>query len=585
MSDSQLATAQSARPNVLLIMTDDQGFGDIASHGNPYVQTPNQDLLATQGARFERFFVSPVCAPTRASLLTGRYHLRTGVSGVTRGYENMRDAEITIAEVLQTSGYRTGCFGKWHNGRHMPQHPNGQGFETFLGFCGGHWNTYFDPPLEHNGTPVERNGFIADVITSEANKFITQHAASSWFCYVALNTPHSPWRVPDEYWARFNGLGLDTKAQCAYAMVENIDDNLGRLLKTLDDTNQAKNTIVLFLTDNGANSDRFNAGMKGRKGSVDEGGTRVPLFVRYPQVIRTKTVIQPIAFHLDILPTLADLCSVELSPAHQASLDGRSLVPLLTDAANPEDWPDRMLFTDTFRIDRGEKFMKGAVRTDRWRATMAGRKWKLFNMIADPGQETDVSSDHPAVTQKLAEEFQKWFESIDTENRDSRRIRIGHPTRKQFQIPANEADLTPGYGDQIRYTGDTESGYANSWITGWTSTEAYPSWPLKVLQDGKYDLSIQYGCDARNVGCQLEITIGNASRIVNIPQAAPGELIPKPDRLYSNNYQSRSNWQTLDVGSFGLTQGDADLTIKLKSLTGDAGIELHSVVLRTTLEK
>lgn len=262
--------ADERHPNVLIVLTDDQGFGDITAHGNPHVRTPHLDHFADSEARFDRFFVSPVCAPTRASLLTGRYHLRTGVSGVTRGYENMRTEEVTIAELFRLAGYATACFGKWHNGRHMPLHPNGQGFEEFVGFCGGHWNTYFDPPLEHNGKPIEREGYIADILTDEAIRFIGNQGDKPWLCYLAFNTPHSPWRVPDKYWDHYENLGLDTQAQCAYAMVENIDDNFARLLDTVD-TMGAKNTIVLFLTDNGANSDRFNAGMKGRKGSVDEG--------------------------------------------------------------------------------------------------------------------------------------------------------------------------------------------------------------------------------------------------------------------------------------------------------------------------
>ncbi|MCL4159183.1 UNVERIFIED_CONTAM: hypothetical protein GTU68_058944 [Idotea baltica] len=173
------------RPNVLLILTDDQGFGDIGSHDNPYLKTPALDALAESGARFDRFYVSPVCAPTRASLLTGRYHLRTGVHGVTRGFENLRSEEITIAEVFKEAGYKTGCFGKWHNGRHMPMHPNGQGFETFIGFCGGHWNTYFNPPLEHNGAPIVEQGYIADIFTNKATRFNEQNAEATWFCYVA----------------------------------------------------------------------------------------------------------------------------------------------------------------------------------------------------------------------------------------------------------------------------------------------------------------------------------------------------------------------------------------------------------------
>ena len=169
------------RPNVLLILTDDQGYGDVTSHGNPLIRTPFQDQLARSGVRFDRFFVSPVCAPTRASLLTGRYALRTGVHGVTRGYETMRSNELTVAEILQAAGYRTGAFGKWHNGRHMPNHPVGQGFDEFIGFCGGHWNRYFDANLEHNGKPIRTQGYIADVLTDAAIHFMESQREGPWF--------------------------------------------------------------------------------------------------------------------------------------------------------------------------------------------------------------------------------------------------------------------------------------------------------------------------------------------------------------------------------------------------------------------
>ncbi len=264
---------ESKRPNVLLVLTDDQGYGEIGSHGNPNLKTPAMDSIAAAGARFERFFVSPVCAPTRASLLTGRYHLRTGVTGVTRGYETLRAAEWTLAEMFREANYATGAFGKWHNGRHMPNYPNGQGFQEFLGFCGGHWNSYFNPPLEHNGAPTRRNGYINDVFTDAAISFIDQNRDRPFFCYVAYNTHHSPWRAPEADWQRFANLGLDAKAQAAYAMVHNLDSNLARLLASLSKAGVDKNTIVLFLTDNGANSNRFNADCPVRTGIPADGLT------------------------------------------------------------------------------------------------------------------------------------------------------------------------------------------------------------------------------------------------------------------------------------------------------------------------
>lgn len=567
------------RPNVLLVLTDDQGFGDFSSHGNPILKTPHLDQLAASGARMERFFVSPVCAPTRASLLTGRYHLRTGVSGVTRGYEEMRGEEITIAELLKDEGYRTACIGKWHNGRHYANHPNQQGFEMFFGFCGGHWNTYFSAPLERNGVPVETQGYIADVLTDAAIDFVTESTKAPWFCYLAYNTPHSPWRVEDRYWDQFSGHGLDVKAQCAYAMVANLDDNMGRLLAAVAKSDQEKKTIVLFLTDNGANSDRFNAGMKGRKGSVDEGGTRVPLFIRYPGRIPEGKVVKPITFHLDILPTLMELCQVLIPTELQGKLDGQSFVPLLLEPAKEKKWPDRILFTETYRAGRGDKFMKAAVRTDRWRATMNKGRWRLYDMQLDPGQSQDVSIQHPAVTQRLSSAFQDWFTEIDQESLQERSIPVGFPDEPIITLPANEADLIDPTGDGIRYTGDTSSGYANSWITDWKDEKAFAAWPLDVIAAGKYRIELDYACSPENIGSQIEVTIGESVKKVQVNQAHDPPLLSKPDRLYSENYQDKASWKQLDLGEVHLEVGQAELEVHLSSIPGETGIELKNVRL------
>ncbi|TWT55561.1 Arylsulfatase [Thalassoglobus neptunius] len=574
--------AESEHPNVLIVMTDDQGYGDLSLHGNPHLQTPNLDDFAHSGAQFERFFVSPVCAPTRASLLTGRDHLRTGVSGVTRGFENVRGEEVTIAELFRDAGYRTGCFGKWHNGRHMPMHPNGQGFETFIGFCAGHWNSYFDPPLEHNGEEIQGKGYIIDYLTDEAIEFIRTDKDKPWLCYVAYNTPHSPWRVADEYWNRFNGMGLDTKAQCAYAMVANIDENFGRLIEALDQ-NTAKETIVLFLTDNGANSDRFNAGMKGRKASIDEGGSRVPLFIRYPQAISSGTIVKPIASHLDLLPTLAEFCSVKIPEDVRERLDGTSLVPLLTNANAPSEWPNRTIFTDMYRTTRPDHF-RAAVRTDQWRATIQGdsadpQRWELYDMVSDPGQQKNVAAFHPEVVTELRDTYLKWRSTIDLDSLDDVRIPVGHPSRNAYRLPANEAFLRPEVGEGIRYTGDTAAGYANSWITDWTNTDAFPEWTIEVTEAGRYSLSLEYTCPREIVGSQLRLEIGDQATSVNIPKAFDPPLVPKPDHLFSTNYQDKSAWATLEIDEYELEAGVYPVRVRINSLAGERGIDLRSLTL------
>ncbi len=391
----------SPRPNVLVILTDDQGFGDVQSHGNPWIHTPHQDQLAAQGARFDRFYVSPVCAPTRASLLTGRWHLRTGVHGVTRGAETMRAEEVTIAEVFRSAGYATAAIGKWHNGAHYPEHPRGQGFDHFFGFCSGHFNNYFDSRLQDDDREVPFEGFIIDRLTDRAVQFIDEHQEQPWFCYVAFNTPHSPWQVPDKYWQRYaDRKGLpDDKARCAYAMVENIDDNLGRILAELERRQLERRTIVVFLTDNGANSDRYNANMRGRKGSLHEGGSRVPCFIRWPGVIPTGRHVLPIAAHVDLLPTLCELADVPKPTG--VTLDGVSLAPLLTQ--DTLSWPERTLFThwgDNPQTGCPDPD-RGAVRTDSWRAVCERHEWQLYDMLRDPEQTHNVANQFPDVTADL----------------------------------------------------------------------------------------------------------------------------------------------------------------------------------------
>jgi arylsulfatase A-like enzyme len=321
------------RPNVLVILADDQGWGDLSVHGNTNLSTPRIDSLARDGALFDRFFVCSVCAPTRAEFLTGRYHPRGGVRGVTQGAERLNLDETTVAQTFRASGYSTGAFGKWHNGSQFPYHPNARGFEEYYGFTSGHWGHYFDTEMDHNGTPVRGKGYITDDLTDRAIHFIAGHRRDPFFCYVPYNTPHSPMQVPDRFWQRFASFEPRLRAsepereetgmtRAALAMCENIDWNVGRLLDTLDKLGLRDDTIVLYFSDNGPNSRRWNGGMKGIKGSVDEGGLRAPLLMRWPSHIAPGTKIPQIAGAIDLLPTLAALAGVPLTSAKP--LDGRS---------------------------------------------------------------------------------------------------------------------------------------------------------------------------------------------------------------------------------------------------------------------
>ncbi|MBE0654861.1 MAG: sulfatase-like hydrolase/transferase, partial [Bacteroidales bacterium] len=324
--DSMQSAESPEKPNVLIIITDDQGWGDIHSHGNDTISTPNIDKLASQSFRFDRFYVSPVCAPTRASLLTGRYHLRTGVHGVTGRREIMRNSELTIAELFRSEDYTTSYFGKWHNGADYPHNPNGQGFNHFFGFSAGHWNNYFDTKLEWNGRMMDTQGFITDVLTDSVIAEIEKNKNTSFFQVVSYNVPHSPFQVPDKYFEKYRNKGLDDETSCVYGMIENVDENIGRILKTIEDAGIADKTLILFLTDNGPNTWRFNGGLKGKKGWVDEGGVKVPCFLRVPWLCTGEIHIPILAAHIDILPTLASISGIDLPVG--LPIDGVNLLPV-----------------------------------------------------------------------------------------------------------------------------------------------------------------------------------------------------------------------------------------------------------------
>lgn len=561
-----IGQALRRRPNVLLIMTDDQGWGDIHSHGNDLIDTPVMDALAASGARFDRFYVSPVCAPTRASLLTGRYHLRTGVHGVTRGRETMRSDEVTLADIFKAAGYATGAFGKWHNGAHYPHHPNGQGFDEFLGFCAGHWNNYFDTTLERNGQSVKTTGYISDVLTDAALSFIKQHRDRPFFCYMPYNAPHSPWQLPDKYFDKYKARGLDDTTASAYGMCENLDDNLGRLLRQLDDLELTDNTIVLFLTDNGPNSDRYNGDMQGRKGSSDEGGIRVPLFIRWPGQVPAGAQVTQIAAHIDLLPTLVELCRLPLP--RTLPLDGVSLVPLLK--GETAGWPDRMIFSHWGR--------RGSVRNQRWRAVVdRNGEWQLYDMIADPGQEHEVGKQFPPVLDTLSTAYAAWLADVMKDGLDPIPIPIGHPQRPEVVLPGHEAILEPQNRDGISYHG--RAGWANDWITNWTRIEAYPFWEVDVVRGGRYEITLLYTCPPENVGAKLSVEVGGGSIEGVVKNAHDPDPIPSPDRVQRIEVYEKV-WASLKLGEIEIQQGRTRLTVKALTKPGLAVMDLKAVRVR-----
>jgi arylsulfatase A-like enzyme len=560
------------KPNVILVLTDDQGWGDVGSHGNTTLDTPVMDRFAKEGARFDRFFVSPVCAPTRASLLTGRYHLRTGTNGVTRGRENMRTEEVTIAEILKANGYATGCFGKWHNGSNWPYHPNAQGFDEFIGFCAGHWNNYFDTTLERNGQAFQTQGYIADVLTDHAIEFIEKNRREPFFCYVAYNTPHSPYQVPDQYFDKYKAKGLDDALACVYGMCENLDDNLGRLLKRVDGLGLAEDTIVIYMTDNGPQFDRYNGRMRGRKGSEHEGGVRVPLFIRWPGKIEAGTTVEQIASHIDILPTLVEMCGLKFEATKP--LDGISVAPLLE--GKTAEWKDRMIFTFKFSRE-GERIVPGSVRTQQYRAVRAPKKgddWELYDMAADPSQKKDIAAKHPDLVNRFKDAYEKT--SLDvTKGGFDQPIHMGHHQWPVVMLPAHEAHLEKhGKKKGISYKGPY--GWANDWITNWRDVAAYPWWDVTVVQGGQYRITLEYACRPEDVGARIKVQIGDRSIEAIVDKAHEAPVFPSPDRQKRGEVYGRS-WRRLEVGIVELVKGQTRLAVQAVNKPGDQVMELKAV--------
>ena len=565
------AVARDGSPNIVVFLADDQGWGDLSVHGNTNLATPNIDSLARDGAIFDRFFVCPVCAPTRGEFLTGRYYPRGGVRGVSTGEERLNLGERTIAEVFRAAGYATGAFGKWHNGMQAPYHPNSRGFDEFYGFCSGHWGDYFSPPLEHNGRPVQGNGFIIDDLTNHGLKFIQQNQDRPFFCYLPYCTPHSPMQVPDSYWDRFQDKELAMryrdknsedvpKTRAALAMVENIDWNVGRVLKRLEELQLADNTIVVYFSDNGPNSARWNGDMKGRKGSDDEGGVRVPMMIRWPGQIIAGRKIPQIAGAIDLLPTLTDLADVDLKPDPGKLLDGKSLKPLL--GSNKATWPDRMHFN----------FWRNgvSVRSQQFRLDPSG---KLFDIAADPGQRQDVAQKHPEIAAQLKSAGEaKRKEVLRGTSNDDRPFTVGY---SEF-TPLPARDGIP-HGQVQRSARAPNCSY----FTNWKSADDEITWDIEVGKQGKYLATLLYTCAAKDVGSQVKLSLGENQVTAKIVEAHDPELRGQEnDRVVRKGESYVKQFRPLELGVLELDKGRGRLSLKATAVAGKSVADVSYIWLQ-----
>jgi arylsulfatase A-like enzyme len=524
-----VSVAQSAppRPNIVVIITDDQGYGDLGIHGNPVLETPYLDALSRAGVSMQNFYVSTVCSPTRASLMTGRYNYRTRVVDTFKGRSMMEPAETTLPEVLRAAGYATGIFGKWHLGDNYPLRPTDQGFEEALTLRGGglgqpsdpieNNRRYTHPIVFHNHRRVQANGFCTDVFFEGALAFIDEARRSHrpFFAHIALNAPHDPLHdVPPVLYEKYkakelssvmakSGNSADTVAR-VYAMVENIDQNVGRLISRLRETGLLENTLVIFMSDNGPAGARFNGGLRGSKGDHYEGGIRTPFFVQWPGKIKPGTAPREIAAHIDVMPTLLEAAGV--APPADLKFDGRSLLPLLQGRAT--DWPDRSL---VFQYHRGEQPIEGhnlAVRTQRWKLVRpTGRAdkpvdapFELYDLEADPGERTNLAAVHPGTVEQLRQAYLRWFADVGATRPDNYA-----PPR--IVIGSDHETTTTLTRQDWRETTAASPGHS-----------ALGVWRLRGERDAIYSLELRWPQPV--AGGTVEIRVGSELRILPVEQTS-----------------------------------------------------------------
>ena len=578
------SVVEARLPNVLIVLTDDQGWGDLSHHGNTNLSTPHLDSLARDGAAFDNFYVCQVCAPTRAEFLTGRYYPRTGVSGVSRGQERMNADETTVADLFHEAGYATGAFGKWHNGTQSPLHPNDRGFDEYYGFTSGHWGHYFSPPLDHNGVMVRGEGYVVDDFTNHAIAFMEQNRDRPFFCYVPFNTPHAPMMISDEFYDKFDGVNPKLRyrdndredlmmTRAALAMVENIDWNVGRMLDALDRLRLRDETVVLYFSDNGPNSFRWNGGMKGRKGTIDEGGLRSPLFVRWPGRIRSGLKISEIAGAIDLLPTLADLAAIGCRT--EKSLDGRSLKHLLLEST--EQWEPRQLFSIRNK--------QVSVRDQRFRLDANGQ---LFDIEADRGQRTNVRRQHPEVADRLGR--------LARQHATQMALEFERNIDRPFDVGVKESTWLPARDGMEHGTIQRSvKSPNNSFFTHWTSVNDSITWDTDIAATADYEVTLRYTCAEGDEGVVMQLFSesmgpnGISTEKANDPGASPAipitEAFDPPlydkslERVKESHYFVK-DFHAVSMGKIRLNAGRRLLRLMALEIPGMQAIDVHSIELK-----
>lgn len=559
----------NVRPNIVLILSDDQGWGDLGINGNLNLQTPNIDYLAKEGAQFTRFYVSPVCSPTRAEVLTGRYHPRGGVYSTSRGGERLDLDEKTIADIFKSNGYNTAAFGKWHNGAQPPYHPNNRGFDDFYGFCSGHWGNYFNPTLERNTKIVKGEGFITDDLTNKALEFIEKNNGEPFFTYLAYNTPHSPMQVPDRWWNKYKDVALDSthryggkedgdKTRAALALCENIDWNVGRIVNKLDSLKLLENTIFIYMSDNGPNGWRWNNGLKGIKGHTDEGGVRSPFIMHWKDRLSSKK-IDHIASAIDILPTLMDLANVSVS--NSKKLDGRSLKPLLF--GSDDSWEDRYIFSHW----NG----KVSVRNQHY---MLDDTNQLFDLDSDPGQTVVMDKPSDSILSGLISAKELWENTVLKELDRNRKevFPVGFEGMDYTNLPADDA---VSHGNILRSSKWPNASYFTNWIT----TKDSITWDCDIRVQGNYRATVYYTCTEAAIGSVLALKQGKNELEIKITQAHNPPILGAEYDRTKREESFQKEFKPLEMGVLNLDKGLHPISIKASLIKGSQFIDFRQLVL------
>lgn len=572
LATGALAAPAQDRPNIVLIVTDDQGWWDITGHGNEVIETPNMDRLAAEGVELTRFYVQPVCAPTRAGLMTGRHYVRTGLYNTRFGGDTLHADERTLAEVLRTAGYRTGMFGKWHLGEYRRFHPGQRGFDEAIFFSAGHTERYWEPDaLLRNGRPVHVRGHITDVLTDAASTFVRSSGDRPFFLYLTYNVPHTPLIVSDALEQKYRAKGLNGTDARIYGLIEQCDAAIGRLLEVIRSEGLEERTVVLFMSDNGGVSRHYRAGLRGGKGSVYEGGILSPFFARWPGQFDAGRTTDARGSHLDLFPTLLEIAGANV-PSDRV-LDGRSLLPLLT--GETEESPHQRLF---HIWDRHAPSMQS-----RW--AVAGSRYKLigdelYDLEADPGEQVNIAARKPEIATSLRREFEDWLAEVSKgQTFEPVPVPVGNTLEDPVDLlpswarhkgqhasvvmPRHRGPIAPasiGNRPVEESTIYTFGGYYWDTIEGWREPGESVSWKIEVEQAGEYAVTLVYGCDFEDAGGEFAVSVGNGE--------LTGTVRPTPGRTFFESHP---------VGALKLAQGVTELHVRVVSANGKDLMALNRV--------